>query len=85
MEIMIKNTKRAVIVLVAFLFLVVGIAGIVLPVIPGLVFIAVSIILFSLFFPAIGEKTRRHTRKYPKLHQAIIDIEERVRRIVGEL
>ncbi len=82
---MIKHTKRTVIFLVAILFVFIGIAGLILPIIPGLVFIAVALIIFSLFFPIIGERVREYTVKYPKLHKVLNDMDERVRRIVGDL
>ena len=85
MELMIKHTKRTVIFLIAILFVFVGIAGLILPVIPGLVFIAVALIIFSLFFPIIVERVREYTVKYPKLHAIINSMDERVRHIVGDL
>ncbi len=85
MELMIKHTKRTLIFILAVLFVVIGIAGLILPLIPGLVFIAVALVIFSLFFPIIGEKVRHHTVRYPKLHAIIERLDERVRRIVGEL
>jgi uncharacterized membrane protein YbaN (DUF454 family) len=85
MELMIKHTKRTLLFLIAVLFVIIGLAGIILPLIPGLVFIALALIIFSLFFPVIGEKARNHTVKYPKLHAIIEELDERVRRIVGEI
>lgn len=82
---MIKHTKRTLIFLLAVLFVVIGIAGFVLPLIPGLVFIAIALAIFSIFFPVIGERAQYHTRKYPKVQKVIRDMEERVRRMVGEL
>ena len=85
MELMIKHTKRTFIFLIGILCVVIGLAGLILPIIPGLVFLAIAVIIFSLFFPSIGEKARHHTVKHPKLHAAIERLEERVRNIVGEL
>lgn len=64
---------------------VIGIAGLILPIIPGLVFLAVAAIIFSLFFPIIGEKMRHHTKRYPPLHTTIEKMDEWVRRTVGDL
>ncbi len=82
---MIKNTKRAFFFLLAVVFVFVGMAGFVLPVIPGVVFIALALIIFSIFFPSIRERADRHTTKYPKLHAVIVKLDALVRNTIGEL
>lgn len=85
MELMIRHTKRTIIFLLAILFVILGFAGLVLPLIPGLVFFALSLIIFSIFFPTIGEWVRRHTIKYPRFHAVIVNLDERVRRMMWDL
>ena len=85
METMIKNTKRTLIFISAIFLVVIGIAGLILPLIPGLIFIALALVIFSIFFPEVGEKLHHYTRNYPRLQEAIKKMEDFVRRITGEL
>jgi uncharacterized membrane protein YbaN (DUF454 family) len=85
MTAVIRHTKRTIVFFAALMCVVIGIAGLILPIIPGLVFLAVAAIIFSLFFPIIGEKMRHHTKRYPPLHTTIEKMDEWVRRTVGDL
>ncbi len=80
-----KQTKRTFIFIVAIFCVIIGLAGIILPIIPGLVFLALALVIFSLFFPSIGEKMRHYSRNYPQLQEAIIKMEDWVRRTIGEV
>lgn len=85
METVIRHTKRTIVFLAAIFCVLVGIAGLILPLIPGLVFLALALVIFSLFFPRVGERVHHHTRHYPKLHAAIVRMEDWVRRTIGEI
>ncbi|TSC69341.1 MAG: hypothetical protein G01um101456_246 [Parcubacteria group bacterium Gr01-1014_56] len=85
MELMIKHTKRILIFFLAVIFVLVGIAGLILPLIPGLVFFALALIIFSIFFPLLGDKARAVTRKYPKLDALVEKLDMWVRRMIGDL
>lgn len=80
-----KQTKRTFVFILAIFCVLVGLAGLILPVIPGLVFLALALVIFSLFFPVIGHKMRHHSRHYPKLQDAIVKMEDWVRRTIGEI
>lgn len=67
-----KQLKRMLVLSVATLFLVVGVAGLVLPVLQGWFFLALSLILFSMYSPGLRAWIERHTVKYPKIH-AMVD------------
>ncbi|OGC82851.1 hypothetical protein A3D68_02625 [Candidatus Adlerbacteria bacterium RIFCSPHIGHO2_02_FULL_52_17] len=82
---MIRNTKRTVIFVLGILFLIFGVIGLVLPFLQGILFLAIGLMLLSLFSPTLREWLERHTRKYPKLHSAVLSIEQFIRRIVGEI
>jgi preprotein translocase subunit Sec63 len=47
--------------------------------------LALALVIFSLFFPRVGERVHHHTRHYPKLHAAIVRMEDWVRRTIGEI
>lgn len=63
-----KQLKRIIVLSIATLFLLLGLAGLVLPVLQGWFFLALSLILFSLYSPALRAWIDRHTIKYPKIH-----------------
>lgn len=52
-------------------FLLLGLAGLVLPVLQGWLFLAISAILFSMYSPSMRAWIDRHTEKYPKLHKVV--------------
>lgn len=85
METMIRNTKRTLLIIFAIVFFIVGVAGLILPIIPGLLFLAVAVALLSVFSPTIQELLHSHTRKVPKLHTIVLKVDEYVRRIIGEI
>ncbi len=82
---MIKHTKRVFVTILAFFFLLLGLAGLVLPFIQGLLFIAVALILFSMLSPTVREKVEAQTRKYPSFHAIVVKIEGWIQRIIGEI
>ena len=48
--------------------LLIGLAGLVLPVLQGWLFLAISALLFSMYPPGLRSWIDRHTIKYPKIH-----------------
>jgi uncharacterized membrane protein YbaN (DUF454 family) len=85
MSAMIKQTKRTAVFILAIICVLIGLVGVVLPLIPGVLFFALALVIFSLFFPVIGEKMHYHTRNYPKLQQTIVRMRAWVENTIGEL
>ncbi len=79
------TAKRFVILTVAVFFLCLGLAGLILPVIPGIICMAVSLVLLSLISPSIRVFLHKHTSKYPKLHQQVMKLEGKLSRWIGEV
>jgi uncharacterized protein len=63
-----KQLKKALILTLATVFLLLGLAGLVLPVLQGWLFLAISALLFSMYSPRIRTFIDTHTAKYPKIH-----------------
>lgn len=80
-----RQAKRIAVLVIALVFLVLGVVGIFLPFLQGLLFIAVALVLLSMLSPTIREAIERQTRKYPKVHAAVLRVEEVISKIVGEL
>ena len=61
--------KKAIRLIIGALFLVVGIAGLVLPVIPGTIFILLGLLAFSTVYEPIGRLFKVLESRYPHLHK----------------
>jgi len=46
--------------ILVFACLVVGVAGLVLPIIPGLLFLAIAVLIVARYFPSMGARLRRN-------------------------
>ena len=66
-----KQLKKVFILTLATLFLLLGLAGLVLPVLQGWLFLAISALLFSMYSPALRAWMDKHTVKYPMLHKFV--------------
>jgi len=80
---MYRHLKRLLVLLLALIAFIIGFLGIVLPLLPGIVFIAIGLLLLSLYFPSLREFISRHTVRFPKLHQAIAEVELWIEKIIG--
>ena len=75
--------KRALIFIVAFVFIALGILGLALPFLQGILFLAIGLILLSIASPRARSWIEHHTRKYPKFHTWVQKIEKRITDIIG--
>lgn len=78
-----KQLKKALVLTLAGVFFVLGLAGLVLPVLQGWLFLAISAILFSMYSPALRAFIDRHTARYPKLHAFVGRAQEWTTRVFG--
>lgn len=78
-----KELKRIIVLTLASLFFVLGLAGLVLPVLQGWLFLAISALLFSLYSPRLRLWIHNHTVKYPRIHPFIHRAQEWTTRVFG--
>lgn len=78
-----KQVKKIFVLTLATVFLVLGLAGLVLPVLQGWLFLAISALLFSMYSPRFRAWIDRHTVKYPKLHAMVGKAEGWIIRVLG--
>ena len=78
-----KHFKRIAILILAILFLILGVIGLVLPFLQGFLFIAIGLLLLSLYSPALRAWLDKHTVRYPKLHHIVLKAEDWVVSIIG--
>jgi uncharacterized membrane protein YbaN (DUF454 family) len=80
-----KHVKRGLVFVSGIFLVAIGLAGLVLPILPGIILFAVGIILLSLVSPAVRWRLEKLTRAYPKVHSIVIGIENRVGTFVGDI
>ena len=64
----------------AVFFFIVGVIGVLVPVMPQVVFFIMSALFFSLVFPSFRRKLRRWRHRYPKLDASYRKWRDRARR-----
>ncbi len=69
---------------VAITSIVVGIAGIVLPFLPGFLLILIGLVLLSLLNPWVETKLHQVTEKYPPVHKVVLELRAVISRIIGK-
>lgn len=79
-----RHIKRVFVLTIAVIFILLGLAGLVLPFLQGFLFLAIGLLLLSLYSPSVREWMDRHTVKYPKLHQLVLRAEGWVVGIIGK-
>lgn len=78
-----RQLKRIIVLSLATVFFVLGVAGSVLPVLQGWFFFAISAILFSMYSPVLRRWIDKHTVKYPKLHAVVGRAQHWTERVFG--
>ena len=80
---MYKHTKRILVLSLGVIFIVLGLVGLVLPFLQGFLFIAIGLLLLSLYSPTVRRWVDKHTKKYPKLHATVEKVEGWIVGIIG--
>ena len=78
-----KEAKRILVLSLGVFFLLVGLAGLVLPILQGWFFLAISLLLFSMYSPRLRHWIDARTAKYPKLNAFVDRANSWVVRVVG--
>lgn len=69
------HAKRIAVFTLATIFVVLGVIGLVLPFLQGFLFLAIGILLFSLYSPTVREWLDKRTIKYPRVHGIVLKVE----------
>ncbi len=76
--------KHTIIIIVAIFLILAGILGLVLPLLPGILFIMVGLLLLSAYNPRFEFWLHAQTKKYPPLHKMAVDLQAFIERIIGK-
>lgn len=80
-----KKRSKAWNLALGIFFFILGIVGILLPVVPQVPFFIMSLIFFSLVYPPLGKALRRFLRRHPKIAHAYKKWRDSARRKRREL
>ncbi len=78
-----KQIKKAFVLSLAVVFLLLGLAGLVLPILQGWLFLMISLLLFSMYSPSLREWIHQRTVKYPRIHPYIHRAQEWTTKVFG--
>jgi uncharacterized membrane protein YbaN (DUF454 family) len=78
-----KQLKRFLVITLGVLSIIIGLAGLVLPILQGWLFLAIGILLLSMYSPGLRRWLYRHTSKFPKLHAVVVKMEAWTTRVIG--
>jgi len=77
------HLKRALVISIAAVCIVLGLAGLVLPFLQGLLLLLVGVLLLSLYSPAVRRGLDRSTVRWPRVHHFVQRAEAWVARVFG--
>jgi uncharacterized membrane protein YbaN (DUF454 family) len=75
--------KKALVILAGVLFVIFGLLGLALPFAPGLLALAIGVVLLSIASSRIRGWVEAHTRPYPRTHRFVEKTQKWVLRIIG--
>ncbi len=78
-----RELKRILVISLSIIFLVLGLAGLVLPFLQGWLFLIISFLLLSMYSPALRRFMDKHTVKYPKIHAMVGKAQHWTERVFG--
>ncbi len=79
-----KHAKKVGILVVAVLFLIIGVAGLVLPILNGIIFLLLSLVLFSIYSETAKKLLHRIGSAHPKAASAVHKMEAWIARQIGD-
>jgi len=80
-----KKVKKVLVLVVGIIFIVLGLLGLVLPVLQGIVFLIIGFMILSLYFPKVRILMKKHTERRPHLSPVINKIEAWIVKFIGEI
>ena len=78
-----KKLKRVLVIALGSFFILVGLAGLVLPILQGWFFLVLGGLLLSMYSPSLRAFIDRHTVRYPKIHAFVAKAQAWTERVFG--
>jgi uncharacterized membrane protein YbaN (DUF454 family) len=80
-----QQLKGILVLFFGLVFLILGIIGFILPIVPGWLFAAMGVLLLSLYFPRLRVWIDSHTVRWPRLHKLIHSMRVWADRNIGKI
>lgn len=81
---MARHIKRIGIQALGFAFILLGVAGLVLPILNGTIFLLAGLVLLSVYSERAKAILHKIGRQHPQAERAVIKVERWVHKVVGE-
>jgi len=78
-----RHLKRTLVFFLGTCFIILGLVGLVLPILQGWLFLLIGLLLFSIYSPRLREWIDYYTKPYPKIHAMVSKAESWVARMFG--
>lgn len=78
-----KKIKRTVISVLGVFFVLMGILGLVMPFLQGFFFLAIGLILISIYSPTLRGWIKTQARPYPKFYATVEKVEAWIMKNIG--
>ncbi len=79
-----RHLRKIALIILAVIFLGLGVLGLALPFLQGILFIVIGIVLLSIASTRFRAWAETHTRKFPHIHRIVERVRERAERLIGE-
>jgi uncharacterized membrane protein YbaN (DUF454 family) len=80
-----KKIKKIIILTLGISFILLGLLGLVVPLLQGILFLLIGVILLSFYFPQTNTILKKYLHKHPHLVEKIEKIEKKVKEFIGEI
>lgn len=77
-----QELKKTLVIAAGIIFVALGLAGLALPFLQGFLFLAIGLILLSLYSPRMQNWIHGYTKRHPRLHARVLRIRAWVIRII---
>lgn len=76
-------SKRIVRIIAGWIFIALGIAGLVLPILQGILFLAIGVILLAPDVPFFGRIQEKFKERYPKAYEKAMKLQDKISRKIS--
>ncbi len=80
-----KQIKKVLILTSGIVFIVLGLLGLVLPVLQGILFLVIGFLLLSLYFPIVRFHIQKHAQKSSHVSSVVDKAEKWIAKFIGEI
>lgn len=80
-----NGAKQTFVVIFALIIIVIGVLGLVLPLLPGIALLILGLLLLSMYNPGVETWLSKLTSKYPPAHAFAESMKKFIERIIGKI